>query len=192
MKSTDTTQTTPFDPNGLKFKIFNPKIHQLPNIDFRQTNGEDPLLVQEYYDNQILNSKSDGKEGKYVIKYYDNWIGFFSINLTRLHAKQYESVPQSEEEEEGEEKREETCQAPTWALLIEKIGIDQRYRCYGIGKYIMLFCSGLAQAINKDKQIKLVIFKTTKSLAEKIYFPKYQFNFTGASGRLVWAFKRIN
>jgi hypothetical protein len=188
MKSTDTTQTNQFDANGLKFKIFNPKIHQLPKIDFRQTNGEDPLSVQEYYENCILSRKAGSTEVKYVIKYFDNWIGFFSIDLTRLHSKNFELVHQYEKK--GDEKR--SYQTPTWALLIEKIGIDQRYRCYGIGKYIMLFCSGLAHSINKDKQIKLIIFKTTKSLAEKIYFPKYQFRFTNAKGRLVWAFKRIN
>ena len=181
------TQTTQFDPNGLKFKIFNPKKHQLPKIDFRQTNGEDPLSVQEYYENYIFNGKSDTNEVKYVIKYFDYWIGFFSIDLTRLHTKQSDLISQYEEKGEGEK----FSKVPTSALLIKKIGIDQRYRCYGIGKYIMLFCSGLVQAINKDKKIKLVIFKTTKSLAEKIYFPKYQFNFTGTSGKLVWAFKRM-
>jgi len=187
MKSIEMTQTTQFDPNGLKFKVFNPNKHQLPKIDFRQTNGEDPLSVQEYYENYIFNGKSDTNEIKYVIKYFDNWIGFFSIDLTRLHTKQTEMIPQYEEKGT----KEKFYRAPTCALLIKKIGIDQRYRCYGIGKYIMLFCSGLVQAINKDKQIKLVIFKTTKSLAEKIYFPKYQFNFTGTSGKLVWAFKRM-
>ncbi|TVP40734.1 hypothetical protein [Candidatus Nitrosocosmicus arcticus] len=178
------TQTTQFDKNGLKFKIFNPKKHQLPMIDFTQTNGQDPLSVQEYYDNCILDGRSETKEVKYVIKYLENWIGFFSIDLTMLHTKQSEMIHQHE----GEDR---LPQLPIYALLIRKIGIDQRYRCYGIGKYIMLFCMGLAQTINKDKHIKLVIFKTTKSLAEKIYFPKYQFNFTGTSGKLVWAFKRI-
>jgi len=187
MKSIDMTQTTQFDPNGLKFKVFNPNKHQLPKIDFRQTDGEDPLSVQEYYENYIFNGKSDTNEVKYVIKYFDKWIGFFSIDLTRLHTRQSELIPQNE----GKGTREKFYQAPTCALLIKKIGIDQRYRCYGIGKYIMLFCSGLVQSLNKDKQIKLVIFKTTKSLAEKIYFPKYQFNFTGTNGKLVWAFKRM-
>ena len=187
MKSIDMTQTTQFDPNGLKFKIFNPNKHQLPNIDFRQTNGEDPLSVQEYYDNYIFNSKSNTDEVKYVIKYFEDWIGFFSIDLTRIYTKQSNLVPQYEEND----KREKFYKEPTCALLIKKIGIDQRFRCYGIGKYIMLFCSGLVQAINKDLQIKLVIFKTTKSLAEKIYFPKYQFNYTDPSGKLVWAFKRM-
>jgi hypothetical protein len=188
MRSIGMTQTTPFDPNGLKFKIFNPKKHQLPKIDFRQTNGEDPLSVQDYYEKYIFNGNSDTNEVKYVIKYVDNWIGFFSVGLTRLFTKQSELILQSKDKG----KREKFSQVPTSALLIKKIGIDQRYRCYGIGKYIMLFCSGLVQTINKDKKIKLVIFKTTKSLAEKIYFPKYQFNFTGTSGKLVWAFKRIS
>ena len=86
------TQTTQFDPNGLKFKIFNPKKHQLPKIDFRQTNGEDPLSVQEYYENYIFNGKSDTNEVKYVIRYFDYWIGFFSIDLTRLHTKQSDLI----------------------------------------------------------------------------------------------------
>ena len=88
------TQTTQFDPDGLKFKIFDPKKHQLPKIDFRQTNGEDPLAVQEYYENYIFYSRSDTDEVKYVIEYFDNWIGFFSIDLTRLHPKQPELIPQ--------------------------------------------------------------------------------------------------
>jgi hypothetical protein len=187
MKSIGMTQTTQFDPNGLKFKIFNPKKHQLPKIDFRQTNGEDPLAVQEYYEKYILNGRSDTDGVKYVIKYFDNWIGFFSIYLTRLHTKQSELIPQRE----VNGNKEGFYQEPTCALLIKKIGIDQHYRCYGIGKYIMLFCIGLVQTINKDKLIKLIIFKTTRSLAEKIYFPKYQFNFTGTGGKLVWAYKRI-
>src|SRR6476620_9750586 len=182
MRSIDMTQTTQFDPNGLKFKIFNLNRHQLPRIDFRQTNGEDPLSVQEYYENYILSGKSHTNEVKYVIKYFDNWIGFFSIDLTRLNAKQSEFILQCDEKGN----REKYYQEPTCAFLIKKIGIDQRHRCFGIGKYIMLFCIGLAKAINKDKQIKLVLFKTTKSLAEKIYFPKYQFNFTGTNERLVW------
>ena len=181
------TQTTQFDPNGLKFKIFNPKKHQLPRIDFRQTNGEDPLAVQEYYENYILNGKSDTDEVKYVIQYFDKWIGFFSIHLTRLHTKESELIPQGE----VKGKNGAFYPRPTCALWIKKIGIDQHYRCYGIGRYIMLFCMGLVQTITKNKQIKLLIFKTTRSLAEKIYYPKYQFNFTGTSGNLVWAFKRI-
>jgi hypothetical protein len=188
MRSTSMTQTPQFDPNGLRFIIFNPKKHHLPKLDFRQTNGEDPLLVQDYFENFIFDRKSDSKGVKYVIKYFDNWIGFFSIDLTRLHPNSSELTPQSKEDD----LRDKITIIPTCALLIEKIGIDQQYRCYGIGKYIMLYCCGMAHAINKDKEIKLVIFRTTKSLAEKIYFPKYQFNFTGTNGKLVWAFKRIS
>lgn len=181
------TQTTQFDPDGLKFKIFNPKKHRLPSIDFRQTNGEDPLAVQEYYESYFVSGKSDDDEVKYVIKYFDKWIGFFSIHLTRLHNKESELIPKHE----ATVKKQALYQIPTCALLIKKIGIDQQYRCYGIGKYIMLFCIGLAQTINKDKQIKLLLFKTTRSLAEKIYYPKYQFNYTSTNGKLVWAYRRI-
>ena len=79
----------------------------------------------------------------------------------------------------------------TKGLLIDKIGIDQKYRCFGIGRYILQFCIGLTKAISTNSQIRIIIFETTYSLAAKIYHPKYGFDFLKKDKNLVWAYKAI-
>jgi hypothetical protein len=59
---------------------------------------------------------------------------------------------------------------------MEKLDIDKKYRCFKIGKHIcFFFCLGLGQKANYS----LFIFNTTKSLAQKIYGPKYFFQMKG-------------
>ena len=53
------------------------------------------------------------------------------------------------------------------ALLMEKIGIDKKYRCFKIGKYICLFCLGLAQKTNENLACTFFIFKQQKALPKK-------------------------
>jgi hypothetical protein len=51
-------------------------------------------------------------------------------------------------------------------LLMERIGIDKKCRCFKIGKYICLFCLGLAQKTNKNLTCTF-IFKQQKALSKK-------------------------
>lgn len=183
MKSINMIQMTQFNPDELKFSIYNPKTHVLPKLDFTQTNGQDPLGVQKYYENQILNNELKDIEFVYVIRYSNNWVGFFSIDLAKVQVHKSHMSTEIDS----------TYKESPSSLLIKKIGIDKDYRCYGVGKYILLFCTGLAQKINNDRQCRTIIFKTTRSLADKIYCPKYQFNYSNKDidKKLIWVYKKI-
>ncbi len=175
------TLAHPFNPDKLKFVIYSAKNHQLPNLNFAQSNGEDPLRVQEFYEKFRAGKQLDN-ELVYVLRYEEEWIGFFSVIFTIL----------SKGDVRTPERRVIDANGTLRGLLIHKIGIDQKYRCFGIGKYILLFCIGLGKSQGNDTQVKIIIFETTRSLAEKIYHPKYKFRYVVKDKKkLVWVYKKI-
>jgi hypothetical protein len=170
-----------FDPDKLKFIRYDAQNHRLPVLNFAQSSGDDPLGVQDYY-LHISAGKFLKNKLIYVLRYEKEWIGFFSIGLTNIRRKSDPNVLGIAEIESNKF---------TNGLLIDKIGIDQKYRCFGIGRYILHYCIGLAKSIEGDDQIRIIIFETTNSLAEKIYHPKYRFNYVKKEDKLVWAYKPI-
>jgi hypothetical protein len=175
------TSTLQFDPDKLQIIRFTPQEHRLPILNFAQSNGEDPLQVQSYY-YRLRTRKLPENELIFALRYEQEWIGFFSIGLTKINRMV----------NHGTLKDEETyTNNPIEGLLINKIGIVRDYRCFGIGKYILQFCIGLVKSTGNESQIRLIIFETTRSLAEKIYHPKYNFNFIEKNNKLVWAYKSI-
>ena len=181
MRNTNMTSTLQFDPNKLKFIKYTAQAQPLPILNFAQSNGEDPLQVQNYY-HHIRTKKASENELIFALRYENEWVGFFSIGLTNI--KRISSQSSSRGEEIDTNNLIE-------GLLINKIGIVQEYRCFGIGKYILQFCIGLVKSSSISSQIKIIIFETTRSLAEKIYHPKYGFNFIEKENKLVWAYKII-
>ena len=171
-----------FDPDKLKFILYNAQEHRLPDLNFAQSNGDDPLEVQKYY-YHIRTGKSLQNGLIYALRYGMEWIGFFSVGLTKV--KQKGNLDNSRQDNNDDANK------VTKGLLIDKIGIDQKYRCFGIGRYILQFCIGLTKAISTNSQIRIIIFETTYSLAAKIYHPKYGFNFLKKDKKLVWAYKAI-
>lgn len=170
-----------FDPDNLKFVTYDAQKHVLPNLNFAQSNGDDPLDVQNYYDN-IMTGKYHPSGLTYVLKYEKTCIGFFVVGLTTIRQEHNPGIPRLEGKDTNDF---------TKGLLIDKIGIDQNYRCFRIGKYILQFCIGLVKSINTSSQIRVIIFETTNSLAEKIYHPKYRFNYVKKNENIVWAYKTI-
>jgi len=170
-----------FDPDKLKFIRYDAQNHRLPVLNFVKSSRNDPLNVKDYY-LHISAKKKKKNRMIYTLKYEKEWIGFFSIGLTIIKCKSDPNIPGMVEIDSNNFSN---------GLLIDKIGIDQKYRCFGIGRYILHFCMGLAKSIVGDDQIRIIIFETTNSLAEKIYHPKYRFNYVKKDDRLVWAYKTI-
>lgn len=175
------TSTMQFDPDKLQFIKYTPQEHGLPVLNFAQSNGEDPLQVQSYYYG-LRTKKLPENELIFVLCYEKEWVGFFSIGLTRIKRMANEGTPKIKETDTNK---------PIEGLLINKIGIVQNYRCFGIGKYILQFCIGLVKSTGNESQSRIIIFETTRSLAEKIYHPKYRFNFIEKENKLVWAYKTV-
>lgn len=173
------------DPSKLKFKTYDPFIDNLNNLDFKQTDGSDPLLVEEYTKNHILKEFENKQNKIFVVSYEGNIIAFFSLGMSVICSKNL----LKEDEEYAADNELKKIVFP--ALLMSKIGIDKKYRCFGIGKYICLFCMGLAQKTNEKIACTFFIFKTTKSLAEKIYGPKYGFRWKNTSDKIVWVYRKI-
>ena len=171
------------DPGKLKFRIYDPLVDNLLNLDFTQTDGSDPLLVEEYVKNHILNEIENRKIKAYVVTYEDNAIAFFTLSMSVICGK---SLLKGDNEDDDKLKK---LVFP--ALLMGKIGIDKKYRCFGIGRYICLFCMGLAQKTNEKMACAFFIFRTTKSLAEKIYGPKYCFRWKDTTEKMVWAYRKV-
>jgi hypothetical protein len=181
MKNTNMTSTLQFNPDKLQFIKYTTQEHRLPILNFAQSNGEDPLQVQSYY-HGLRNKKLPENELIFVLRYEKEWVGFFSIGLTTIKRMANQSNPKIQETDTNN---------PIEGLLINKIGIVQNYRCFGIGKYILQFCIGLVKSTCNESQIRIIIFETTRSLAEKIYYPKYKFNFLEKENKLVWAYKKV-
>lgn len=174
------TQITDFDPDLLRLIIFDPKKHQLSKLNLAQSNGQDPLGIQKYYDN-IKESNNSRNELIYLIKYGGGLIGFFAVMLAKV--KPIHPEPNSQ--------NKSIVESSINAFYIKKIGIDQEYRCFGIGKYVLQFCIGLSKSISNLNDIEIILFITTNSLAEKIYSSKYKFKSIPLDDRLVWIFKKI-
>jgi hypothetical protein len=167
------------DPNKLKFKIYDPTMDNLSDLDFTQNDGSDPLLVEQYIKSNLLRGIKNENVKIYVVKYEDIAIAFFTLSISVIC-------------------RNNLCTDENGlkdfiypALLMGKIGIDKKYRCFNIGKYICLFCLGLAQITNEKIACTFFVFKTTKSLAEKIYGPKYYFRWKNTDSKIVWVYRRI-
>lgn len=169
-----------FDLDSIKFLVYDPKIHNLPKLQLKQSNGEDPLDVQSYYQG-ITEGKAIDPEVLYIINYRTEIIGFFSIASALI-----EPTLSDFDNQIDLEKR-----AIIRALLISKIGIDQNYRCFGLGKYILQYCIGLAINLKENEEIDVLLLKTTKSLAQKIYCLKYNFKMMVEDKQLVWVYKKI-
>ncbi len=170
------------DPDKLKFKIYDPTIDTLLDLDFRQNDGSDPLLIEQYAKNNLLKESKNATNYKiYVVKYEEKIIAFFTLSMTVICSNNL-----SDYDKDGLR----DFKYP--ALLMDKIGIDKEYRCFKIGKYICLFCMGLAQNTNEKLNCTFFIFKTTKSLAEKIYGPKYYFRWwKNTDKKLIWIYRRV-
>ena len=116
-----------------------------------------------------------------MVKYEEKIIAFFTLCMTVICSNSLSDYD-----------RNELRDFKYPALLMDKIGIDKEYRCFKIGKYICLFCIGLAQNTNEKLDCTFFIFKTTKSLAEKIYGPKYYFRWwKNTDKKLVWIYRRV-
>ncbi len=173
------------DPSKLKFRMYDPVVDNLLNLDLTQTDGSDPLLVEEYVKNHILKDIENKNVRAYVVTYEENAIAFFTLSMSLICSK---SLLKGDNDEND-------CELKKFvfpALLMGNIGIDKKYRCFGIGKYVCLFCVGLAQKTNEKMACAFFIFRTTKSLAEKIYGPKYCFRWKkNTPNKLVWAYRKI-
>ncbi len=172
------------DPSKLKFRMYDPLADNLINLDFTQTDGSDPLLVEEYVKNHILEEIENRSIKAYVVTYEDNAIAFFTLSMSVICSKRF-----LKDDDDADDDKLKKFAFP--ALLMGKIGIDKKYRCFGIGKYICLFCMGLAQKTNEKMACALFVFRTTKSLAEKIYGPKYCFRWKDTPEKMVWAYRKI-
>jgi hypothetical protein len=169
-----------FNIDSLKFLVFDPKFHDLPNLQLKQSNGEDPLNIQSYYED-ILKGNSFEPKVVYIIKYGTEIIGFFSVASALIEPTISDFSAQINPNKNS----------LIHALLVSKIGIDQNYRCFGLGKYILQYCIGLARNLKEKKEFDIVLFRTTKSLAQKIYCLKYNFKIIQEDEKLVWVYKKI-
>jgi hypothetical protein len=183
----DTTITT-IKPENLEFSTFDPLKDNLESLDLAQSDGRDPLQVKEFA--KELSTHESIHDGirynkTFVVKHNSMLIAFFTVRLSVITSKGI-----LEKDKEGGEARGNATASP--ALLMEKIGIDKNFRCFGIGKYVCLFCLGMAQRINEVIPCPFFAFKTTRSLAEKIYGPKYFFKWQSLSNKeIVWAYRRV-
>lgn len=174
------TQISEFDIEAVKIVPIDSKNQKLPPLRLIQSNGEDPLDTQSYYD-KLMNSNLSQPGAIYIIKYKSEKIGFFSITSAAVNSTLSSSL--------HDLLKDET--APVSALLISKIGIDQSYRCFGLGKYILQYCIGLAKSRKMKNNYSIVLLKTTISLAQKIYSPKYNFKIIQIDNDLAWIYKKI-
>lgn len=175
------TMIDDFNLDSIKFLVYDPGFHKLPNLRLKQSNGEDPLDIQNYYES-VINGISPEIGLLYVIKYKTEIIGFFSISSAILEP----CLSNSSSPIITESKK-----SVVRALLISKIGIDQKYRCFGLGKYILQYCVGFARNLKEKEEFDIVLFRTTKSLAQKIYCSKYNFKMIQGTEKLVWVYKKI-
>lgn len=178
------------DPNRLKFRMYDPLFDNLLNLDFTQTDGSDPLLVEEYVKNHILKDIENRNIKAYVVTYEENAIAFFTLSMSVICSK---GLLKGGDDGSSMSDDSELKKFVFPALLMGKIGIDKKYRCFGIGKYICLFCMGLAQKTNEKISCAFFIFRTTKSLAEKIYGPKYCFRWKkDTPNKIVWVYRKVS
>ncbi len=180
------------DSSKLKFKKYDPFVDNLINLDFKQTDGSDPFMVEEYVKNQI--SKDFEKKGNkiFVVSYEENIIAFFTLSMSVICSKNLlKDGDDGYNDDDADSESNNNKKVVFPALLMGKIGIDKKYRCFGIGKYICLFCMGLAQKTNEKIACTFFIFRTTQSLAEKIYGPKYYFRWKDRPSKIVWAYRKI-
>jgi hypothetical protein len=176
------------DLSKLKFKKYDPFVDNLINLDFKQTDGSDPLLVEEYVKNQISKDFEKKSNKIFVVSYEENIIAFFTLSMSVICSKNLLKDGGGEDDADSESSNKKIVFP---ALLMGKIGIDKKYRCFGIGKYICLFCMGLAQKTNEKIACAFFIFRTTQSLAEKIYGPKYYFRWKDRPNKIVWVYRKI-
>jgi hypothetical protein len=174
------------NPNKLKFRPYDPLTDSLDNLDFTQTNGSDPLFVEEYTKTHMPKEAENKNNKIYVVSYEGKIIAFFTLSMSVICSRNLLN------EEDGNEHDYAILKESVFpALLMGKVGIDKKYRCFGIGKYICLFCIGLAHKTSEKIACSFFIFRTTKSLAEKIYGPKYYFRWKSTQNKLVWVYRKI-
>jgi hypothetical protein len=105
-------------------------------------------LIEQDAKNNLIKVIKNGNEKIYVVKYEESIIAFFTSSMSVVCSKDLLN--------EGNGLKGLVYPV----LLMGKIGIDQKHRCFGIGKYVCLFCLGLVR--KTSEKITCTFFSFSK------------------------------
>jgi hypothetical protein len=75
------------DISKLKFRKYDPLVDNLLSLDFKQTDGSDPLFVEEYVKGQISKDFENKSNKIFVVSYEENIIAFFTLSMSVICSK---------------------------------------------------------------------------------------------------------
>ncbi len=169
------------DSTKLKFSYFDPSKDDFLKLNFKQKDGSDPLDIYKFIHNNPLDHVTNHVSKIYSIRYADQLTAFFTLSMSQIES-QYLN-------DEDDINKVKFNVYP--ALLLGQLGIDKDFRGQGLGYYIILYCLGLGQILSEKVGCAFLILRTTRTLAEKYYEPKYNFKWKRNYKQKVWMYRKL-
>ena len=114
---------------------------------------DDEMGINEFIHKEALAYQSERLGTTYLFRYHDDIVGFVTISMGDIRAK----------EVEDEDQMKQSIRTYP-ALYIGRLGVDNEYRGRDIGKHICRWCVGFAVDISERIGCRYVTLHTTKKL----------------------------
>jgi GNAT superfamily N-acetyltransferase len=154
----------------------------LSSCDFKEDDGSDPLYVDEFIHHRATIYRENNLSVIYVVKYCKEIVGFFTLSMGALEVKKLR-------ESDKMEAAPQLTQYP--ALLLGNMGVEKKFRCRGIGKWICQFCIGLA--IENSTKIACGYVFLQSDNKKRGFYEKLDFVSSGKENKdgKIWMYRRI-
>lgn len=150
-------------------------------LDFTESNGTDPLGVDEFARTKATKYHKNKISTVRVVRDKKEIVAYFTVSMSAISV----DILASEEKVEGVT----SIRYP--AMLLGQLGVDKKYRGKGIGSEICNFCLGLADVLGKQIACRYVILQT--SITRTTLYEKFEFRMSPKSpaGKKIWMYRRL-
>ena len=173
-------QEKSLDTDNLDFTLYDPFLDDFSYLDFRDIDNLDPFKVDEFIHNNPKKYIDNHVSTIFTVRYNKEIIAFFTISMSSIGKKEMEL--------------DDKINIPFHyypALLLGQIGVDKKFRGYGIGQSICKYCRGLGQQLNQNVACAFLILQTSKILAEQYYESKCNFKWKKSNKEKVWMYRKL-
>ena len=154
---------------------------RLPVLDFTESDGTDPLKINEFYKKDLQIYSKAKLSTVWVVKEDEKIIAYFTLSMNAIELDMLSK----------DEKVKNTTPRKYPVVLLGMMGVDKKHRSKGVGKFICRTCIGLAINTSNKIACRYVALQTTldkTGFYEQIDFIRSK---KSSKGETVWMYARL-
>nr|ABZ09109.1 putative acetyltransferase (GNAT) family protein [uncultured marine crenarchaeote HF4000_APKG6D9] len=133
-----------------------------PCLDCTNDKGEDSQFLQNFIDKRALKNQKAHLGTTYCINYKNKTIGYVTLASANIHKDEIIS-----------KKRAATRDGPLFpSMIILDFCIDKKLRGKGFGKYVLMWCNGLARIVSEKIGCRYIVLFTKDAIN---FYKKYNY-----------------